>query len=83
MTWTGNTISNYGIEDICEVLKTNSSLTELNLHCNKQILNMRYWMSNKCYTWIVTETRKNGAIRIGEGLKTNTTLTSLDLSGNE
>ena len=64
---------------IGESLRTNSTLTLLNLNC-EALRNVFCWKKKKCF---VSGCRigDEGAIEIGESLKTNRSLTKLNLTG--
>ena len=80
---TDNIIGDEGAIQISESLKTNTTLTELNLDCgNKQMKELK-WNTNLIKQWTVNQIGAEGAKKISESLKTNTTLTSLDLGGDD
>ena len=88
--WTGNGIGAEGAIQISESLKTNTTLTELNLYRddtysqdnNKQMKEMK-WNTNPIKQWTGNQIGAEGAIAISESLKTNTTMTELNLGGDD
>ena len=82
MIWTDNKIRVTGARMISELLKTNTTLTKLNLTSDKNIIYFIYkeWNDMICTANNIGE---SGARMISESLKTNTTLTELNLSSDE
>ena len=80
--WTVNKIGDEGARMISESLKTNTTLTELNLSNDEYNENMKnekkLWL-----LWTVNNIGESGTKMISESLKTNTTLTTLWLGGDE
>jgi hypothetical protein len=76
-TNTGNYISNEGAIQLAEALKCNTSLTKLNLTCNRLCAASVH--SHNTGNRIDNE----GAVMLSEALKANTTLASLNLSSNK
>ena len=74
-----NNAGDYLGTKIGESLRTNSTLTLLNLNC-EALRNVFCWKKKKCF---VSGCRigDEGAIEIGESLKTNRSLTKLNLTG--
>jgi hypothetical protein len=73
---TAKKISNEGAAKLSEILKTNTSLTALNLHRT----------TTYCFVSFSLYTGNNigyeGALELCEALKSNSSLTALNLSGN-
>ena len=72
-------MSSDGVKAICEVLKTNTSLTSLNLRC-KGKRNGKKEKEKKSDDWLTDNgVGAEGAKALSEMLKVNTTLTSLNI----
>jgi hypothetical protein len=74
LTPTANNIGNDGTIKLSEALKSNSSLTRLDLSCNSLIVASFSRIADN-------NIGSKGAIGLSEALKANTSLTSLDLRG--
>ena len=61
-----------GVTAIADMLKTNSTLTTINLNCE-------FW--NHSLTYPVNQIGDEGSTAIADMLKTNSTLTSIHLRG--
>ena len=86
---TGNVIGDTGATSLSEALKTNATLTELNLNGEdkrKKTLK-RYPSTIHSFSFLFTSTGNTigdtGAASLSEALKSNTTLIKLDLSGKD
>ena len=82
---TGNRLRDTGVESLSEALKSNTTLTELNL-CGEDKRKARKWnpltiRSSWSHLSTETEIGDTGATSLSESLKSNTTLTKLYLSG--
>ena len=85
--WTDNDIGAEGATQISETLKTNTTLTSLDLlgddkDNNKQV-NVLKWKTNPIKQWTDNRIGEEGAKKICESLKTNTTLASLNLTSDD
>jgi Ran GTPase-activating protein (RanGAP) involved in mRNA processing and transport len=74
---TGNNIGTEAAIKLSEALKSNSSLTRLNLWSNKLVSSVHSFSLNTG-----TNIGEEGAIKLSEALKANSSLTSLNLGGN-
>ena len=78
---TGNAIREKGLTSLSEALKSNTTLTQVNLCCKTQKEdNNRQTTFSNCIQSIGNEFGDTGSVLLSEALKSNTTLTELDLS---
>ena len=81
---TGNNIGETGATSLSESLKSNSTLTELNLYCeDKRKTHERHPSTIHFFLFLFTSTGNEigdtGVTSLSEALKSNTTLTELNL----
>ena len=83
---TGNIIGDTGATSLSDSLKTNTTLTELNLSCKdkRKKTHKRHPSTMNSFHFLFISTDNGigdtGATSLSESLKTNTTLTELNLS---
>ena len=87
-TSTGNEIGDMGATSSSEVLKSNTTLTKLNLSCEDkrkktQMTSINNLLFSFLFTSTVNKIGDTGAASLSESLKSNTTLTQLNLSGED
>ena len=85
-TTTGNSIEDAGVTSLSESLKSNTTLTELDLSCTyKKRHTQMASIYNPLFSFLITSTDNKigntGATSLSEALKSNTTITELYLSG--
>ena len=88
LTPTDNEIGDRGATSLSEALKSNTTLTKLDLSGeNKKKTHKRHPLTNHSFLFLFTSTDNNiggtGATSLSELLKSNTTLTELNLSGED
>ena len=77
--WVVNSFDEKGVKMICEALKTNSTLTSLNLTGN-EMKDTVFSSHLKWWKWTAVGFRVEGTRELCEGIKCNTALTELDIS---
>ena len=85
VTSTVNKIGGKGTKSLSEALKSNTTLTKLNLSCeDKRKKTPKTYINNSLFPFLFTSTDNNigkrGAKSLSEALKLNAALTQLDLS---
>ena len=88
ITSTGNKIGDTGATSLSEALKSNTTLTQLNLGGeDKRRKTQKTLIDNSLFSILITSTGNNigdtGAASLSESLKSNTTLTELNLDGED
>ena len=88
-TSTGNKTGETGAISLSEALKSNTTLTKLNLGCEdkKKEDTQKTSINNSLFSILITSTDnyigETGATSLSEALKSNTTLTQLNLKGED
>ena len=82
---TDNDIDNSGAYNLSEALKTNTTLTELDLSCEDKWTHKRHPPASHSSLSSHTDNifRDLGATSLSEALESNTTLTKLDLNSEK
>ena len=85
---TGNNIGDTGVTSLSEALKSNTTLTKLNLYCENKRKKTHKRHPSAIHSFILFTSTANdieetGATSLSKALKSNTTLTELDLSGED
>ena len=80
VSWADNSLEAEGTVQICTALKTNTTLTSLDLF-GYEWIRMNKKQENHCYFHLGTRIGEEGATMVGEVLKINTSLTCLNLLG--
>ena len=89
ITSTGNEFGDTGATSLSEALKSNTTLTQLNLMGEKKRkkTHKRHPSTNQSFHFLFTSTDnkigERGSTSLSEALKSNTTLTTLNLSGED
>ena len=85
-TSTGSKIGEIGTTSLSDALKSNTTLTKLNIGCEHQKITLKYRSTNYS-SFFVTPTDNNigdaGTTSLSEALKSNTTLISFILTGED